>query len=56
VPDPCESATFQWRSPGTRGPGKRVDCHGTSNVFYAHPMPGHVRALESMERGFASCQ
>jgi hypothetical protein len=56
VPDPCAGASFQWRSPGFRGPGRRVSCGATSNRFFAHPEPGHTRALASLARGREVCR
>lgn len=56
VLDPCSSASFQWRSPGVPGPGRRVTCGPTSNRFYEHPQPGHSRALADLARGRQVCR
>lgn len=56
VPDPCEWSSFQWRSPDTRVRLRRVSCGTTSNRFYAHPEPGHGRALLAVARGREVCR
>jgi hypothetical protein len=56
VPDPCASASFQWRSPGVPGPGKRVHCGDTSNRFYEHPRSGQSRAVAALARGRQVCR
>jgi hypothetical protein len=56
VADPCRGLAFQWRAPGVGGPGRRVDCQGTSNSFYEHPRTGQQRAIESLARGRETCR